>query len=207
MELLSQQYNATSHPVNLVLQSAASEQAGFNAANTPTFSQHPLPFAPDEGYHEYRFDWSPEAVSFYADGALLTIMTESVPTSPGHIILSHWSNGNKEWSGGPPASDAVVTIEYFKAYFNSSDATRLRDWSHRCTNLMAPNATCVVPEQKSAPDGNSSTYFFSQQQNMTVNQTIFGAPKESLAVMNRENWIFMFALLSFHFCCWKERPV
>ena len=49
IELLSAQQNASSHPINLVLQSPASAEAGFNAANTPTFSHPSLPFDPTDG--------------------------------------------------------------------------------------------------------------------------------------------------------------
>ena len=177
MEFLSNQANLTHHPVNLVLQSPLSEEDGYNAVNTPTFSLHPLPFIPDSAYHEYRFDWSPSSVSFYADGVFLISMNTSVPTSPGHITLSHWSNGDQQWSGGPPQEDAILTVEYFKGYFNSSSETRQNDWAQRCKQASAPNATCVVPEVTAAPDGNVSakTWFFSQQNNMTVNQTTFGA--------------------------------
>ena len=177
MEFLSEQFNAQSkYPVNLVLQSPASLEAGFNAANTTTFDLHPLPFNPDGEFHEYRFDWSPHAVSFYADGQLLKTLTtaEAIPNSPGHIALSHWSNGNIGWSGGPPKSDAVMTISYFKAYFNSSEPGRQRDWQHRCTDINAASATCSVPDQTTAPPTDSSTFFFSQQANDTNNQTIFG---------------------------------
>ena len=59
MEFLSDQFNAQSgYPVNLVLQSPASLEAGDNAANTSTFDPHPLPFNPDGEFHEYRFDVS-----------------------------------------------------------------------------------------------------------------------------------------------------
>ena len=138
---------------------------------------HPLPFRPDGGYHEYRFDWSPGKVSFYADGAWLKDMTEAVPTSPGHITFSHWSNGNADWSGGPPSVDAVMTVSYMKAYFNSSASSRQQAYSRRCTNPAATNATCVIPVQTVAPDlsgseGNSTahTFFFNQQHNMTADQ-------------------------------------
>ncbi|KAI9870286.1 MAG: hypothetical protein M1830_004440, partial [Pleopsidium flavum] len=188
LEFLSSQLNASSSPVNLVLQSPASQQAGFDAAGTPTFDLYQLPFHPDTGYHEYRFDWSPERVSFYADGAWLKDMTTSVPTSPGHITFSHWSNGNSEWSRGPPAVDAVMTVSYLKAYFNSSAPSRQQDYYRRCTNPTATNATCVIPLQSVAPDplssdGNTTahTFFFSQQHNMTANQTIYIEPKKSQA--------------------------
>lgn len=181
MEFLSAEFNDTSKPVNLVLQSPESAKAGFNAANTATFQIHQLNFTPSEGFHEYRFDWSPNAVEFYADGVLLDTMTSAIPTAPGHITLSHWSNGDPNWSAGPPTEDAILTVEYFKGYFNSSDQARQHDWSKRCTNPSATNVTCPVPEITQAPDGNASarTFFFSMQPDDTDNQTVFGSKKKS----------------------------
>lgn len=181
MEFLSAEFNDTSRPVNLVLQSPESEKAGFNAANTGTFQIRQLNFTPTEGFHEYRFDWSPDAVEFYADGVLLDTMTSAVPTAPGHITLSHWSNGDPNWSAGPPTDDAILTVEYLKGYFNSSDPARQQDWSKRCINPSAANATCSVPEVTQAPDGNASahTFFFSLQTNETGNQTVVGSKKKS----------------------------
>jgi len=174
MEFLSREFNSsTSGPVNLVLQSPAAAEAGDNAANTPTFVVFPLPFAPDAEFHEYRFDWSPGYVTFFADGTVLSTMTQAVPTAPGHISLIHWSNGNTGWSGGPPETDAVLTVQYVKSYFNSSSITRQEDWGNRCTNITAPNATCAVPELTSPPDSNSSTPFFIYQANSTVNQSVY----------------------------------
>ena len=181
MEFLSAEFNSTSQPVNLVLQSPESEEAGFNAANTATFQVHQLNFTPSEGFHEYRFDWSPNAVEFYADGVLLDTMTSAVPTAPGHITLSHWSNGDPTWSAGPPTEDAILTVEYLKGYFNSSDPARQQDWSKRCNSLSAVNATCPVPEITQPPDGNASahTFFFSMQANETGNQTVSGSKEKS----------------------------
>ena len=176
MEFLSTQFNSTSHPVNLVLQSPAAQQAGFNAAGTGSFDIHQLPFDPSSGFHEYRFDWAPDSVSFYADGVLLRTMTKDVPTHPGHVTLSHWSNGDPKWSAGPPAVDAILTVEYVKGYFNSSDPQRQADWQARCKDPKAVNASCAVPEVHAAPDGNVSakTFFFSQATNETANQTVSG---------------------------------
>ncbi|KAI9825002.1 MAG: hypothetical protein M1819_000631 [Sarea resinae] len=185
LEYLSRLLNTTSSPLSLVLQSPASAHAGYDASSTPTYQVHQLPFHPSTGYHEYRFDWTPGAVSFYADGVLLTTMTGSaVPTSPGHILLNHWSNGNAAWSGGPPATDAALSVSYVKAYFNSSLDDRKNDYAQRCNGDTAAqndkNAICIVPDQTTAPDPDSSdgnktanTFFFSGQANMTTNQTVY----------------------------------
>ena len=183
MEFLSSQYNDTSNPVNLVLQSPESARDGFDASTTGTFDLQQLPFSPDDAFHEYRFDWSPDSVSFYADGKLIETMKSAIPTAAGHITLSHWSNGNPLWSGGPPEEDAVTTVEYFKAYFNSSDPHRRNDWVKRCTDPKLQNATCVVPDLTGAPNGNASakTYFFTQDPGMTPNQTVNGLSEKKSA--------------------------
>ena len=184
MEFLSKQMNETSSPVNLVLQSPQSANQGFSAQGTGGFVNQQLPYQPDEGFHEYRFDWSPTAVDFYADGVLLQTLTKSVPDAPGHITLSHWSNGDPGWSAGPPVSDAILTVEYVKGYFNSSDPKRQEDWKSRCPSTTTVNSTCAVPEIKEAPNGNSSahTFFFSQETNMTTNQTIGGEKSIALSI-------------------------
>ncbi|KAI4592451.1 hypothetical protein KJ359_011148 [Pestalotiopsis sp. 9143b] len=168
MEFLSQEFSTSSshYPVNLVLQSPRSRSAGYDASGTGTFVNASLPFDPAAGFHEYRFDFLAGRVLFYADGALLAAMNDStgaVPSAPGNLILSHWSNGNAEWSGGPPARDAVSVFRYVKAYYNSSSPARRGAAAARCADPSAPGAVCEVPE------GNA-TFFFMYQDNMTAGQ-------------------------------------
>ncbi|KAI9667369.1 MAG: hypothetical protein M1821_000184 [Bathelium mastoideum] len=179
VEFLSRDFVANNNSVNLVVQSPASQSAAYNAAGTPGYHVIPLPFAPDDGYHEYRFDWLSDQISFYADGSWLANMDVSIPNSPGALFLNHWSNGDPNWSGGPPASDAVMTVSYVKAYFNTSDESRNNQYAQACIG-QATSQICLIPDQTSAPDptasnGNTSgnTFFFTQQPNMTVNQTLY----------------------------------
>lgn len=184
MEFLSSQFSQSSHPVNLVLQSQASIDAGYNAGDTNAFQKHELPFDPSEGFNEYRFDWFPDRVDFYANGVFLKSMTgDGVPRDPGHLMLSQWSNGDPKWSGGPPAQDAIMTVSYVKGYFNSSETRRQEDWKNRCRDINAANATCEVPEITAPPQTNATakTYFFSQERNMTVNQTVPGGNPNTIA--------------------------
>ncbi|KAI0123823.1 glycoside hydrolase family 16 protein [Xylariales sp. AK1849] len=187
MEFLSSEFNRAnnSYPVNLVLQTPSSMSAGYDAAGTGTFIRRNLPFDPSAGFHEYRFDFLPGRVLFYADNALLASMNDSagaVPTSPGHLILSHWSNGNDGWSQGPPARDATTTVAYVKAYYNSSDESRQGAFRSRCDDAdlsrSGAAAVCAVPE------GNS-TFFFMYENNMTTNQTTYGDDDESSASVVR----------------------
>jgi beta-glucanase (GH16 family) len=183
MEFLSTEFNTStkSFPVNLVLQSAQSAAQGFSTTSSGDYKIVNLPFDPRTGFHEYRIDFVPGKVLFYADGQVLaTMQTTVVPSMPGHLILTQWSNGNPLWSGGPPASDALMMVSYVKAYFNSSLQSRQHDLAGRCSNPVAPSAVCSIPDQTAAPDpgglnGNvtANTHFFSNIQNSTNNQTVF----------------------------------
>ncbi|CEJ81363.1 hypothetical protein VHEMI01494 [[Torrubiella] hemipterigena] len=144
MEFLSHEFNYLNKtfPVNLVIQSRESDRAGFDAHGTNTFQTVNLDFDPTVAFHEYRFDYLPGKVKFYADSKLLCEMTGSaIPSSAGHLILQHWSNGNALWSGGPPAEDASIVVSYVKAYYNSSKTST--DLFVECDGSM--DRACIVP--------------------------------------------------------------
>lgn len=189
MEFLSKDFNTTnsSYPVSLVLQSRAAAIAGYDAAKTGNFVKAYLPFNPTLDFHEYRIDYLPGRVFFYADGVKLAEMGgDAVPSSPGHLILQHWSNGNKFWSGGPPAEDAALTVRYVKAYFNSSAAQRQRDWEGRCRDGMEGNAICRIPDVTPS-NGSAADWFFMDHPDMAKNQTISG--KADGAGVERPWWL------------------
>lgn len=183
MEFLSSQFSVEnqSFPVNLVLQSAQSVAQGFNAAGTGNYVIANLPFDPTAAFHEYRMDFLPGSVVFYADGQVLATMRSSaIPTQAGHLILTHWSNGNPLWSGGPPAKDAIMTVSYVKSYFNSSLTERIQAFTSRCKDPHAPGAVCIIPDQTTPPgsielngNSNASTFFFSNFDNLTVGQIVY----------------------------------
>lgn len=176
MEFLSKDYNASnsSYPVNLVIQSREAAEMGYNAQSTPGFIVAYLPFDPTADFHEYRLDFLPGRVLFYADNQELgRIDGAEVPTHSGHLSLEHWSNGNALWSGGPPTQNATTTVSYVKAYFNSSAPQRQRDWQGRCHDVTAPGAMCAIPEVTTT-NNTPSGWFFTSQDNMTNNQTVSG---------------------------------
>ncbi|KAI6347740.1 hypothetical protein MCOR25_010899 [Pyricularia grisea] len=191
MEFLSQEFDASKNifPVNLVLQSRAALEAGYNAQATGNFKKINLPFDPTRDFHEYRMDFLPQRVIFYADGQALAEMTgDAVPDHPGHLILQHWSNGNALWSGGPPQRDAMLTVAYVRAYFNSSSDARKQDWEKRCHDVAAPGAVCQIPEKVSV----ANPSLFSTASNMTNNQTVsaggFEARNSLAAGANAVSW-------------------
>jgi hypothetical protein len=162
MEFLSRQFNESQGTVQLVLQSPESVRDGFDASGTAGYQIQHLPFRPDEKFHEYRFDWTPNSVIFYVDGQIMHTMTENIPNSAGRMFMNHWSNGDPQWSAGPPAEDTSMTVSYIKAYFNSTDSERAKEYSKQCPVFDAAKV-CSIPEQTVAPDGgDAKTYFFSQ---------------------------------------------
>jgi beta-glucanase (GH16 family) len=155
MEFLSSSFDYVGRvfPVNVVLHSAANLDPNYDAAKGGTWVVKNLPFDPSDGFHEYRFDWVPGRVTFYADGRALSRMTgAAVPDHPGHVLLSHWSNGDDQWSGGPPAKNSSMSVRSFKAYFNSTDPALQADWKSRCSPTLPPNSVCSIPTTLDVPD-------------------------------------------------------
>jgi hypothetical protein len=149
MEFLSKQYD-TGGIVNLVNQSPESQAAGFNAAYTPGYDVQHLPFRPDADFHEYRFDWIPGSISYYADDVLLRVFTHDIPNSPGHMVLNHWSNGDAAWSAGPPLMDTAITISYTHLYFNSSEPRELKRYQTACPTFDAAKV-CEIHNNMGVP--------------------------------------------------------
>lgn len=225
MEYLSRQANSSNgtSPLNLVIQSPASADANYNAAGTNTFRVHSLPFVPSSGFHELRFDWTPERIVFFADGNPLqefeNAFNGDAPDAPGTLMLNHWSNGDAGWSGGPPVQDAVLTLSYVKAYFNSSNTTREDQWHDACAgDADWHDRTCQIPEFPAqgidplhgAPaDGAGKTFFFMYQNDSNVNQTTYPAAsgeqdktnsafslKQALGPWTFLGWILVLSLLA-----------
>ena len=57
-----------------------STYAGGKQTHTPTMT---LPFDPTSGFHDYRFDYASNSVSFYADGKLMKQWKGASRISPG----------------------------------------------------------------------------------------------------------------------------
>lgn len=76
----------------------------------PTNSERvELPFDPTRGFHEYRFDYGPNGVVFYADGEPVEEFSQGVPERPMRLYVNTWY---PDWvAGGPPDSDGVVRVD------------------------------------------------------------------------------------------------
>jgi beta-glucanase (GH16 family) len=49
-----------------------------------------LPFDPTSGFHDYRFDYASNSVSFYVDGKLMKQWKGGVPRKPMHLYVNAW---------------------------------------------------------------------------------------------------------------------
>lgn len=80
----------------------------------PTNSERiELPFDPTRGFHEYRFDYGPNGVVFYAGGEPVQEFTSGLPTRPMRLYVNAWY---PEWvAGGPPDSDGLVRVDFVES--------------------------------------------------------------------------------------------
>lgn len=76
----------------------------------PTNSERvELPFDPTRGFHDYRFDYGPNGVVFYADGEPVREFTQGIPERPMRLYINAWY---PDWvAGGPPDSDGLVRVD------------------------------------------------------------------------------------------------
>ena len=94
-----------------------------------------------------------------------------------------------------------MTVSYVKAYFNSTNTTRISEYAKTCgPNSNALQQTCQIPDQNVAPDpdgpmGNKTahTFFFTLGHNMTPDQTIYDNPLNGdasglVGLMERAIW-------------------
>ncbi|ROT38855.1 concanavalin A-like lectin/glucanase [Sodiomyces alkalinus F11] len=157
LEFLTKEFDPGNNtfPLNLVVHSLESQADDYDPVEAGSFVKVQLPFNPTTAFHEYRFDYLPGRIIFYADGDTIAEMDgPGVPTAGGHLILQHWSSGNPLWSGGPPTEDAVLNIRYVKAYFNSSSVERREELARGCTDSATQNV-CDIP--------NDEDFFFNDQ--------------------------------------------
>lgn len=187
------------------MQSKQSLEAGYDASKTGTYKRVNLDFDPTDAFHEYRFDYTPNRVLFYADSKLIARMEGgNMPSAGGHLILQHWSNGNQWWSGGPPTEDATVTVSYVKAYFNSSEPEHQEGLRQECLGLKTKSsARCAVPDVTEQSASSGGRFFIDdetsnkkdrQDENNATSHGIRGATIERDIVMASVSICILFSL-------------
>ncbi len=61
--------------------------AGGRQTHTETMR---LPFDPTTGFHEYRFDYSQESVTFFVDGKEMRSWNTGIPQTSMHLMVNSW---------------------------------------------------------------------------------------------------------------------
>ncbi|KAI8581170.1 hypothetical protein K450DRAFT_233425 [Umbelopsis ramanniana AG] len=89
-------------------------------ASALTHTNYMLNYTPSEEYHEYRFDWIPGLAIFYIDGKEANRLYTNIPTVPGRILVNHWTDGNANFSQGPPKQNAFMDVQNITLFFNVS---------------------------------------------------------------------------------------
>ena len=108
-----------------------------------------------EEFHEIRFDWMPDRIDFYIGDHLVFTQSETVPNLAGSLLLKQSLDDGCE---DPPAHDAVMTVMYVKAYYNT---TAHEGPLSTCYDDVEDNV-CVVPDQRTQPNPNGpKTHFYS----------------------------------------------
>ena len=107
-----------------------------------------------EEFHEMRFDWMPDRIDFYIGDHLILTHSETVPNVAGSLSLKHYLDDGRE---EPPTHDAVMTVRYVKAYYNT---TAHEGPLSTCEDVK--DNVCVVPDQRTQPNPNGpKTHFYS----------------------------------------------
>ncbi|KAM3417473.1 hypothetical protein BST61_g5717 [Cercospora zeina] len=74
-----------------------------------------------EEVHEYRVDWVDGSSRFFVDGEFQREIGGNVPTMGGQWVWNAWSNGDPEFTVGPPKNDAVFKIQQIVMMYNTTD--------------------------------------------------------------------------------------
>ena len=83
-----------------------STYAGGVQTHTQTLT---LPFDPTTGFHDYRFDYAPGSVKFYADGVLMKEWNDGLPQNSMHLYVNAWF---PTWlEGRKPTKDKYVLVD------------------------------------------------------------------------------------------------
>ncbi|MEL7128138.1 MAG: family 16 glycosylhydrolase [Pseudomonadota bacterium] len=107
---------------------------------------HQLPFDAAKDYHLYAFEWTPETIRWFADGALIYERPDNalaVPATPGRIIMNLWTGLEAQygWHGDPNfgvADKASYLCVSYQAQRGGSTAQCSDGWQSRTPSATPP---------------------------------------------------------------------
>jgi len=143
MEHVSQG-NSSSEEVNFSVKPQVFLSNG--QASSTTLQQVQPSFDLAAGFHNYSFVWNSSSIEFGIDNNWSSQIVTNVPQAPGALSISLWSDGNPNYSGGPPTSTATLTVSRLWVFYNATGA------SLPCKETNAPcSGSQVVASKSNAP--------------------------------------------------------
>lgn len=74
---------------------------------------HDLGFDATEEFHTYAFEWHPDKIVWFVDGAKVHTATSNIPSTPGKIMMNAWcGTGVNNWLNAFDDTNLPVTAEY-----------------------------------------------------------------------------------------------
>lgn len=84
----------------------------YAAGKETHFDSRKLPFDPRKGFHNYRIDYYPGAVSFYIDGKLDGRYTTGLPSAEMGLFVNAWF---PDWlPGREPAKTSAAKVDWIQ---------------------------------------------------------------------------------------------
>ncbi len=65
-----------------------------------------------QGFHTYRWNWTPTKIDFYIDGVLKRTTTSVVPTAEAHLMLNLWPTNSTGWGGKSTPGTQYMLVDY-----------------------------------------------------------------------------------------------
>ncbi|KAL2207344.1 concanavalin A-like lectin/glucanase [Sarocladium strictum] len=116
-----------------------------------TYTRQPLREASSKnGVHEWSFIWLPDVVHFGIGGEYKHSLTINVPSAPGRLALNQWSDGNANYSLGPPKENSTSTVTFLWTIYNTTE----EDSNPACQKATSP---CAITDGLFQPRGGSET--------------------------------------------------
>ncbi|KAL9932808.1 hypothetical protein V8E36_008507 [Tilletia maclaganii] len=120
------EFNNPSASANLSIKNTVKPQIYTGTQADPsTYKKTYMPEGSDwaSDFHTWSFQWNPTYVSYGLDGVYDNVINVNVPQAPGVVSFSHWSDGNPNYSGGPPTEATILTFRRTWAFWNDTRAS------------------------------------------------------------------------------------
>ncbi|KAE8226680.1 hypothetical protein CF319_g754 [Tilletia indica] len=167
------EYNNPTGAINGSIKDTVKPQVyNGNIADPSTYQKTYAPGGADMSldFHTWGFHWTTDRVEFGLDGDYAQVISTNVPQLPGTLSFSHWSDGNPNYSGGPPVQDTMLNFRRTWAFWNDTSVTMA------CKRSTAPCKLDARILSGSSADAISSAH--------RVHQSIGALPLLSLLVLS-----------------------